>query len=292
MLLKDLRQVTIVGLGLVGGSVALAVRRALPRVRCVGYSHRDATRQKARELGVADYVADDLIESVAEAGLLIVATPIRTFETLFRRLADHLLPDCIVTDVGSTKVQAHRWADAILGRRVHYVGSHPIAGSEKRGLEFARDDLLSGARCVVTRRRSTDADAVGLVEQFWQVLGCNVHTMSPAEHDRILGYVSHVPHLLAAALVNATDPDQMRFAGKGFVDTSRVASGPANIWTDVLLTNSDNAVRGIHRVVKELLRLQSAIRSRNPRQIESLLEKAHRRRAEMIEFKIRNKELL
>ena len=290
--LKDLRQVTVVGLGLVGGSVALAVRRSLPRVRCIGYSHRESTRDKARQLDIADEVVDTLVDSVNQADLVIMATPVRTFEGIFTAIADSLPSDCIVTDVGSTKVQAHRWAETALGSKVPYVGSHPIAGSEKRGLEYARDDLLTGARCIVTRKTSTDSDAVELVERFWQGLGCNVHVMSPAEHDRILGYVSHVPHLLATALINATDPQQMCFAGKGFIDTSRIASGPANIWTDVLLTNGDNAVRGIQRVVKELLRLQTAIRNQNARQIETLLDKAHHRRAEMIDFKIRNKELL
>jgi len=279
-------------MGLVGASVTLAVGRALPRVYCVGYSHRDTTRRKARQMGVAGRIADDLADAVGSADLVILASPVRTFRALLEQMAEHLQAGAVVTDVGSTKLQVHRWAEAILPRAVQYVGSHPIAGSEKRGLEYARDDLFTGARCIVTCRKGTDDQATALVEGFWRTLGCKVHRMTPAEHDRILGYVSHVPHLVAAALVNATDAQQMRFAGKGFVDTSRVASGPPNIWTDVLLTNPDNAVRGIQRVVKELLRLQTAIRSGNAGQIEGLLERARRKRAEMIAYKIHNKELM
>ncbi|MBN1816055.1 MAG: prephenate dehydrogenase/arogenate dehydrogenase family protein [Sedimentisphaerales bacterium] len=275
-----------------GASVTLAVMRSLPRIRAVGYSHRATTRKKAKELEVAHEIYEELAESVQNADLVILATPLSTFEDMFQEIAEHLKPGCIVTDVGSTKVHPHHWAEVHLPRHVHYIGSHPIAGSEKRGIEFARDDLLAGARCVLTRKAGSDEESLLLLQWFWETLGCTVHIMGPAEHDRTLGYVSHLPHVLAVALVNASDPGRLLFAGKGFIDTSRIASGPTNIWTDILATNSDNVVRGIHRVVKELLRLQTAIRAGNIKQVEKLLEQARSRRAELIDYKIRNKELL
>ncbi|MBN1125291.1 MAG: prephenate dehydrogenase/arogenate dehydrogenase family protein [Sedimentisphaerales bacterium] len=290
--MKDLRQVTVLGMGLLGASVTLAVMRSISRIRAVGYSHRASTRKKAEDLGVAHEISNGLAESVQNADLVILATPLSTFEDVFQEIAQHLKPGCIVTDVGSTKVHPHHWAEAHLPKTARYVGSHPITGSEKRGIEFARDDLLTGARCVLTRKASTDENALQTVQAFWETLGCMVHIMGPAEHDRTLGYVSHLPHVLAVALVNASDPGRLQFAGKGFIDTSRIASGPSNIWTDILATNSDNVVRGIHRVVKELLRLQTAIRGGNRKQVEKLLEQARARRAELIDYKIRNKELL
>ena len=148
--MKDLRQVTVIGLGLLGGSVTLAVLRSFPGVKTVGYTHRAITRRKAKELAVATEIVDDINQSVSNADLVILATPIRGFEKIFIAIRGSLPRGCIVTDVGSTKVLPHRWAAKRLPRTVHYVGSHPIAGSEQRGVEFARDDLFDQATCILT----------------------------------------------------------------------------------------------------------------------------------------------
>ncbi|UCG46055.1 MAG: prephenate dehydrogenase/arogenate dehydrogenase family protein [Phycisphaerales bacterium] len=290
--MQDLRQVSVVGLGLLGGSIALSVLRSFTGVKVVGYSHRGVTRRKARELGVATEVADDLGGSVSEADLVILATPIRTFEGVFERIAGALRDGCIVTDVGSTKVLAHRWAAAKLPKSVRYVGSHPIAGSEQRGVEYARDDLFERAMCILTATKRTDAGAARRLGEFWSQLGCFVKSMTPREHDRVFANVSHLPHITAAALINANDGDDLKFAGKGFIDTSRVASGPANIWADVLMTNSENAVRGIDRIMSELSKIRRAIESKNGRQIEGLLEKARDKRRRLIDYKIEKRELI
>jgi prephenate dehydrogenase len=290
LLLKNLKQVTVVGLGLLGGSISLAVLRSFARTKVVGYAHRASTREKAKRLCVASKVADDLRESVAEADIVILATPICTFEAIFSDIADALPDGCIVTDVGSTKVLPHRWAGKTLPKRVHYVGSHPIAGSEQAGVEFARDDLLDEAMCVLTTTKMTDRRAVQVLEAFWSELGCFVHVMRPAEHDRVFANVSHLPHLMAVALVNANRSGDLKFAGKGFMDTSRIASGPANIWADVLLTNAANTAKAIDKVVVELRKLQKGIGGANRSQIEKMLEKARDKRAAMVQYKMQRKE--
>jgi prephenate dehydrogenase len=290
--MKDLRQTTVIGLGLLGGSLALSVLRSFARMRVVGCAHRAATRTRAGELGVATEIVGDVKRSVSQADLVIVATPICTFEDVFREIADALPKGCIVTDVGSTKVLAHRWASKELPDTVHYVGSHPIAGSEQRGVEFARDDLFDGAMCILTTTKKSSREAARALRGFWSQLGCLVKSMTPRDHDRIFANVSHIPHLAAAALLNANDGRELKFAGKGFIDTSRVASGPANIWADVLLTNADNAVRGIDRIAAELSKFKKAIRERNRRQIERLLEKARDKRSKLIDYKIEQKELI
>ena len=164
--MKKLGQITVIGMGLLGGSVARGVLRCFSGVRVVGYSHRASTRRKARELGVASEVVGDLGGSVCEADIVVLATPICTFEECFGGIAGHLRSGCIVTDVGSTKVLPGRWAAKKLPRGVHYVGSHPIAGSEQRGVGFARDDLFYGAACLVTAQKSTDRRAVKQLEKF------------------------------------------------------------------------------------------------------------------------------
>jgi len=291
-ILKDLRQITVIGLGLLGGSVSLAVRRCFSGVKTVGYSHRASTRRKAERLGVADEVMDDMKSAVCGADIVIVATPIFTFERIFSAISGALGSGCIVTDVGSTKVLPHRWASVTLGKGVRYVGSHPIAGSEQRGVEYARDDLFEGSLCVVTRTKASDSGAVSVLKSFWSQVGCRVELMSPGRHDRIFGNVSHVPHVTAAALVNASRSEDLKFCGKGFMDSSRIASGPANIWTDVLLANADNVCKGIDRVVGELGKLQKALSSGEGRRVEKLLAGARRKRDSLVSYKLKRRELI
>ncbi len=290
--MKDLRYISVIGLGLLGGSISLAIRQHLSDITVVGYSHRRQTRAKAKRLAVATEIADTLPTAVAEADLVILATPIFTFEDYFMQLRDLAKPATIITDVGSTKMLPHRWAEQYLGNQARYVGSHPIAGSEQRGVEFARDDLLSQARCVLTKTDHTQRRALRTIREFWTALGCFVETMSPVEHDRIFANVSHLPHLIAAALVNASDPKHMKLAGKGFLDSTRIAAGDATIWTDVLLANTDNLAAGIDRVLAELAKIRQAIQAEDRDEIEALLEAACKKRATLVKYKIQKKELL
>lgn len=278
-------------MGLLGSSVTLSILRTLPGAAVSGFSHRASTRRKARELNVATVIDESIEASVRDSDVVILATPIRTFEALFREILPHLKAGCIVTDVGSTKTLAHRWAQKIFKKDVVYVGSHPIAGSEKRGVEYARDDLLIGARCILTREAKTDPAAVAVLERFWTSLGCKVIIMTPGDHDRTFGMVSHVPHITAASLVNACGQEEMLFAGKGFIDTSRVASGPANIWTDILLTNAEQTSRGLGRVIRQLETIRRAVDAGDEKKIEKFLEQARQKREKLIEYKIEQKEL-
>ncbi len=289
--MKQLRQISVIGLGLLGGSITLAVLRSLAGVKAIGYTHRAVTRRKAQQLAVATEIVDDIKECVADADIVVLATPISIFEGTFRQIADALPKGCIVTDVGSTKVLPHRWAAKQLPKDVYYVGSHPIAGSEQRGVEFARDDLFEQALCILTTTKNTSQQAVRVLKKFWSALGCYVKTMGPAEHDRVFANVSHLPHVTAAALMNASSANQLEFAGKGFIDTTRIASGPANIWTDIMMTNPKNTIRGIDKVIKELSKLQKAISEGDRKRTEGLLKKARDKRAAMINSKIRKKEL-
>jgi len=291
LFVNELRQVSIIGLGLLGGSVALAVRQRMPGTAVLGYSHRPATRRRAKALGVVTETAGNLKAAAAEADLVVLATPIFTFEKYFMDLSGLVPRGCIITDVGSTKVLPHMWAQKRLPGYVRYVGSHPIAGSEQRGVGFARDDLFDQARCILTTTPATDRGAVKALKTFWSMLGCSVQVMDPAEHDRVFANISHLPHVMAAGLVNASAEEEMMFAGKGFLDSTRIASGPPSVWTDVLLANRANIADGIDRAIAELSRLRAAIKGGKRRQIEQLLEAACRKRATLVKYKIRKKEL-
>jgi prephenate dehydrogenase len=290
--MKDLKQITVIGLGLLGSSITLAVLRAFSNVKTIGYAHRSSTRAKARDLAVADEVSGDLAASVTGSDVIILATPISTFENFMEQIRPHLRDGCIVTDVGSTKVLPHRWAGKKLGSMVHYVGSHPIAGSEQRGVEFARDDLFDGADCILTSTKTTDKKSLAVLGKFWSELGCHIKYMSPAKHDRIYANVSHLPHVLAAALVNASSQSELEFSGKGFMDTSRVASGPENIWTDIIAANPKNISVAIKRTIDQLQKLQGAIDKGDIDTINKLLATARKKRAMLINYKLKKRELL
>jgi prephenate dehydrogenase len=290
--MSNLKQVAVLGLGLLGGSISLAVQRSVSNVKTVGFSHRDSTRKKSRQLAITHHVSDDLSDCVKNADIVILATPICTFRQIFKDIAPYLKKGTIVSDVGSTKTLVHRWAKNSLPKNVNYVGSHPIAGSEKRGVEFARDDLFDRAACIVTTTPSTNKTAAQTVKKFWQDIGCRVEQMTPAKHDRVFANVSHVPHVTAAALINATNANVINFAGKGFMDTSRVASGPPNIWADILLTNPENISKGIKNIQQELEKLKKAVDNSDKKQIIKLLERARLKRSLLIEHKLNRKELV
>lgn len=289
--MKEIKKISVIGMGLLGASVTLSSKRALPRTKVIGYSHRESTRKKSREYELAHEISDTLEGAVTDVDIVILATPIQTFEAYFRDIAKHAKEGCIVTDVGSTKTLPHKWAEKHLDKKTFYVGSHPIAGSEKRGLEFARDDLLAGAKCILTETKQTNMNCTKLLETFWTTLGCRVSVMNPLAHDRIFANVSHVPHITAAALVNATMPQDIHFAGRGFIDTTRVASGPSNVWSDILLTNHKNCAKGIDKLIEQLRELQAAIEAKDAKKIEELLAAAGTKRAELIQYKIDNQEL-
>ncbi|MBN2456092.1 MAG: prephenate dehydrogenase/arogenate dehydrogenase family protein [Sedimentisphaerales bacterium] len=290
--MKELRQISVVGLGLLGGSVCLSIQRRFPTIKVVGYTHRPVTRRKARKLAVAAEIADEIKPSVSGADLVILASPIYTFEEIFSDIAEALPKGCIVSDVGSVKALPHRWAGRILPKTVRYVGSHPIAGSEHRGVEFARDDLFEKAPCILTATKTTNQQALRTLKKFWSTIGCSVKVMTPAKHDIIFANVSHLPHAAAAALINSNTDSALKFAGRGFIDTSRIASGPANIWADVMLANADNITKAIDRMTGELAKLEKAIKNNNRRQIEAFLKKASSKRSSLIRNKMKRKELM
>jgi len=289
--IKDLKKTAVVGMGLLGASITMSIMREFPRIFVVGFSHRKSTRSKAVRFNVANHIAETLQDAVADADIVILATPILTFEDYFCQIAPFLKAGCIITDVGSTKASVHQWAAKKLPKNVYFVGSHPIAGSEKRGVEYARDDLLTSARCILTQTPKTNKQAVRLLKSFWTAVGCKVETMNPVKHDRIYGLISHLPHITAAALVNASDFEYMKYAGKGFIDTSRLASGPADVWTDVLLTNDHNIISGLDRLIQQLNKLKAAMHTKNAQKISKLLENAREKRHAIIEYKLKHKEI-
>lgn len=275
------RRLSILGVGLLGGSIGLAVKSKLSDCTVVGYGHRRSTLDKALAMGAVDEVYDAPATAVRGADLVILCTPVGTFPDLLRQTGPSLATGAIVTDVGSTKASVVESAGELLPRAAHFVGSHPMAGSEKRGVEFARADLLAGALCIVTPDESSDAGAVERVQAFWRGLGMRTTRLSPSEHDRRLADVSHLPHAVAAALMHMQDDASFALAGRGFADTTRIAAGDAALWRDILLDNRDNVIEGIERLSGQLAELARRLRAGDGDAVANWLDAAAQRRTHM-----------
>jgi len=245
------RTVSIVGVGLIGGSVGLALRERRLANKVVGIGRRMCSLEKALEVGAVDEVTLEVEEGVREAELAVLATPVGVMEHLAVRVARGMPRGGLLTDVGSTKGLLARQLQRAVGGSLYYVGSHPMAGSEKRGVGEARADLFEGALCFVTPTEHAPRQAIVAVRELWEALGARVRLVTPAEHDRIMAVASHLPHLVAAALVNLATPSVMDCAGSGFRDTTRIASGDPRMWTDVCMHNRERLLEALR-----LFRLQ------------------------------------
>lgn len=255
-------RLAIVGVGLVGGSLGLAVRRRGLAREVVGCGRGRANLDVALRRGLVDRAVTDVAEAVRDADVVVLAVPVGTCGPLAAEMARHARPDAVLTDVASVKAPVvaaleAAWADA--GR---VVGAHPIAGSDRTGAAAADAALFEGRRCILTPTAATSAAALARVEGLWRDVGALVETMDAARHDEVLAWVSHAPHAVAFALAEAVGRAEagdalLRYAGTGFHDTTRIARSSPELWRDVLLANARpvaTALRGFRDVLAELER--------------------------------------
>ena len=252
-------RLSILGVGLLGGSIGLAVKSVSRSTHIIGYGHRADSLRRAQELGVINQAFDAVGDAVRDAELIILCTPITAFENIFKEIAETLPAGAIITDVASTKRSVVSLAQRTLPAHVRFVASHPMAGSEQRGIDSARADLLHGALCLTTPTAETDGSALESVEQFWIDLGMRIMRCSPEDHDRLVGSISHLPHAMAAALVNMQSEDALKLASKGFADATRIAAGDPVLWEAILLDNADNVGAGIDAIQEQLQKLKTML---------------------------------
>ncbi len=258
----DITPITIIGTGLLGGSIGLGLRRAGYAGRIVGVGRRQATLDTAVTRGCIDQGITDVGQAASAGGLIILATPLGMFPDLLRAIAGSAPQATIITDVGSTKSWVCQQAREILPTNLsaRFVGSHPMAGGETHGPGAARADLFAGLPCVMTPPDDGDPDAAAAVTELWHLLGARILTTTPAEHDRIVAGVSHVPHVLAALLFQqAAETGRLDVASTGLRDTTRVASGDPTVWTDILLTNRQAVCDQLDELTRRLVSLRASV---------------------------------
>ena len=278
--MRRLKTLAVVGVGLIGGSAALALRRAGIVARVVGFDRDRAALEKAAELGVIDTTADSTSEAVKDADIVLIAVPVRSVGPVLHDASLALRPDAIVTDVGSTKAEVVRLAREELRERfARFVPGHPIAGRETSGVESALPDLFRGARVVLTPEEETAPDAVEAVQGAWEAVGARVSTMDAQAHDRIFAAVSHLPHLLSFALVSELASrddvgDLLGFAAGGFRDFTRIAASSPAMWRDIAVQNREALLAEIDRYVARLAVFRDLIDRAEAAGLERLMTEA------------------
>ena len=284
------KHVAIIGVGLIGGSLGMILRRQGLADQVVGVGRRVENLKTAVALGAIDRYVADPTEGVRGADLVVLATPVDTYDRHLKEWAHCLAPGAIVSDVGSVKGTLVEQSEAAMPAGVHFVGAHPIAGKEKTGVAAGSDQLFKGARCILTPTARTDSTALARVTQLWEQTGSIVLTMDPHLHDQILGAVSHLPHVAAFALMNALADlrdqrlpslDLARHSGGGLRDTTRIAASSPEMWRDIFLWNRDNVVAYIERYIQTLEELKQVIKAGDAAGIEKALERAKTEREQL-----------
>ncbi len=278
-------KLTLIGVGLIGGSFALGLRAAGAVRQVVGFDSVADALALAQELGVIDAPATDPETAVADADLVLIAIPVGQMRAVLQRILPVLPPAALITDAGSTKQDVVRVASEVCGAALNrFVPGHPIAGSERSGPGAARADLFHDRRVVLTPLNETDADAIRRVAAAWQACGASVQRMNAATHDRIFAAVSHLPHLLSFALVEelATRNDAeefFRYAAGGFRDFTRIAGSSPEMWRDVSLANRDALLSELETYQTQLAELHRLVENRDAGGLEAMFARARAARA-------------
>lgn len=260
-------KIALIGIGLIGGSIALEARKRRLARTIVAATRSAETAATANRLKLADHCGTDLAAAVKDADLVIVCTPVGACGPAAKAIAPALKPGAIVSDVGSVKQTVIADMAPHLPKNVHFVPAHPVAGTEHSGPEAAIYDLFQGRWCILTPLPDSDPEAVDRLDAFWKALGSNVNRLDPANHDRVLAITSHLPHLIAYTIVGTADDlgghlnsEVLKYSAGGFRDFTRIAASDPTMWRDVFMNNREAVLEVLQRFQEDLFYLQRAIR--------------------------------
>ena len=260
---KKFNKTVIVGTGLLGGSIGLILRQKKISKSIVGVARHIETLEKAVAKKAIDYGTIDLKEALVGADLIILAAPVKAIEKIITQLKGRVAKGCIITDVGSTKSEIIKHAQKTLSSDVFFVGVHPMAGSEKSGIEYATEDLFVDSNCFICQTKKTKKSALKKVRNLWKQLGANIWIIDPVKHDKIVAQISHLPHLVAAALVDSVDKNVLKFAATGFKSVTRIASGGPDIWRDISFSNRKEIISSIGVFQEKLQQMKKTLLKKN-----------------------------
>ncbi|MCF7870736.1 MAG: prephenate dehydrogenase [Candidatus Omnitrophica bacterium] len=274
MELKNIKKVGIIGVGFMGGSLALALKKSFSNFEIIGHARSDKAFRRLKKAKVLDRIERSDKRIAKESDILILATPVSVIINLLKRINPFLKKGAIVFDLGSTKEEIEKAAEKNLPKEVSFVGCHPFCGSEKKGVEEARGSLYQGSLCFIT---STNKSSY-LVERIWKKIGSKVVRATPAGHDRVVCFVSHLPHLACFSLINTIPAKYLEFSSSGFRDLTRIASSSSGLWTDIFLTNAAKIIENIDKHKKHLNEFRDLIAKGDRQKLKKLIKKANKRR--------------
>jgi len=276
------KQVAIIGTGMIGGSLGLALRAKSPTCKVIGYDILPKALTQAKELGICHEITNSLVEAVSCADLVLFASPVHLIADQILDSIRHAKAGTIFTDVGSTKLEiCEKTQPALAGGKVHFVPGHPIAGSERSGPSAARGDLFEGRLTILCPLQETPAKVTQFVHDFWQNLGARVEILSPQEHDRIFALTSHLPHLIAYALAGCLDAKHAPFTGGGFRDTTRVAQSDPNLWTEIFRSNRVALLKSLDSFKNHLAQIEKALQEGHMETVRELLNSSQAARKQV-----------
>ena len=287
--MKLFQKVTVIGVGLLGASLAKACKGRGLVDEITGYGRNCENLRKAKDLKIIDHYSGDLSEAVSDADLVVLCTPVSTIVPLIQSLVSQVQPGTIITDVGSVKESVVHRADKLIPEGIFFVGSHPIAGGENSGLESSTASLYQDAKCIVTPTEKTDTTALKKISALWNALGMNVISLSAEEHDFIFGAVSHLPHIVAYALMNTlgglkttNNLEVTGFSGAGLRDITRIASSDPVMWRDICLSNRNHSLNLINRFQNKLEEIRNTIERGDGQELEKEFVAANKYRLNVI----------
>jgi len=275
--MKMFNKVVIIGTGLIGGSLGLALRKQRLAGWVIGLSRHQKNARFAKKIGAIDSIGASL-EVVADADLVILATPINTIIDLASRIAKKLKKDCIVIDVGSTKERIVSKLSALIP---NFLGCHPLAGSEKKGIANLDGSIFKGSLCIITPTVKTNHHALNKVKLLWKKLGAGVVILSAKKHDFVLALTSHLPHAVAFSLISSIPDQCLGLSSSGLRDTTRISSSDAHLWSEIFLSNRSNLLTALAIFQTKLTILKLALESKNKRQLTKILLLANKKREKL-----------
>ncbi len=270
-------KVTILGVGLMGASFALAMKQYGLSSHIVGHGRNHENLKRAKEMGIIDSYKIDPVKACEGSDLVLFATPVGSFIDMTKRTCSAFKKEALITDVGSVKGKLVYDMEKLMPENVYFVGGHPIAGSSCSGIDAASAEIYKDAKCILTPTEKTSKDALAKVTKVWSTFGSNIELVSPEEHDRIYAVVSHLPHLISYAMVNtAADIDTLyfRFAGQGFLGTTRIATSSPELWRDICILNKENLLESIEVFKDNLERLVQYLRASDFESLEKEFKRA------------------
>lgn len=272
--MKLFNRVAIVGVGLIGGSIALSLKKKQLASEIVGIGRHKKSLSLAKKRGAIDRVSLSF-DIIRDADLVILATPVGTIINLAPLISKIIRQDCLVTDVGSTKKEIVSTLDKFFP---NYVGSHPLAGSEKRSIMNADPDIFRDSLCILTPTKKTNIKALNKIKILWNQLGAEIIMLEPEVHDKILSFTSHLPHVVAFSLIGVIPKKYLKFASTGLEDTTRLAASDSRLWVDIFLSNQKNIIKNIDLFKVGISKLRLAIQKKDRKQLTLILKEAKEKR--------------